>query len=255
MECTSVCCCGNRDAAEINAVITKLENALQYNSVLYGRWLKWGYNSPDRFLQEKRAELWLRTLRRHYRNLVLERDVTLKCADLNRMMKQINDYINLSECGKVISTVKIDETGEAAWIALNPTCVSMEKWEKCVYSTFPALQLTVTKEAAHTILYDLIRTDVFCDVVYDLQKKEYNEDNCRIEYDLLKTETNCSLTYDMFRQAQECGLTYDTIRKAIDCSLTFDTDRDDIMCVLRADGSLLKFTDLEGVDLSCLENN
>lgn len=249
--------CNCRDVDEIYDVLRKLGDYITYQSQLYVRFLKYGYDKENKFLSNQGLKLYKRTLERYMDFLYKGYKPTINCHEVSKIIQQLNLYFNLTNCiASYDRTLTVDETNEAAWAALNPLCVSRNKWEQCMAQTFPTLQLTVTKESPDcNLVYELVKKEIFCDIIFDLQRTTFDDaTRCKIEYNIVKREINCALSYNIYKRAVECGVSYEIIRTALECGLTFSLDRENKVCIITADGGVLTLEELSEIDLSCLEN-
>lgn len=252
--CLDDCTCRNID--EIYDVLRKLGDRITYNSTLYTRHLKYGYDKDNRFLERNGIKLYKRVLERYMDFLHKGYKPTLKCGEISIIDQQLNLLYNIKGCsGTLDKTLNIDTSGEAVWIALNPESVSRMEWEQCMANVFPPLQLTVTNESPNCdLLFELVKTKIFCDIVYDLQRTTFDTTRCKIEYNIVKREINCSLSYAMYKRVVECGVSYEVIRTALECGLTFSLDSDKRVCIITGQGGVLTLEELSEVDLACLND-
>jgi len=151
----------------------------------------------------------------------------------------------------------IDSSGEQAWIAANPYCVSRENWEKYIYQICNDLKFDIrivdfeNIKTKCNIVYDIVREYRNCELDFTIEK---TEQDCRIQYNTLVTRHDCNITYDTFRSLLECGITYNTIATAHDCGITFEIDSENNCPMIVTLTDRVNVCDLEEGETLKLEN-
>lgn len=248
------CNCMFQTKEQVEDVIKRIEAYRHFQSLKYVRNLKYGYNAENTFHERSPLYLYLRTLRRHYEFLALNRPTNLSCKEVSGLFQAVNQIVNLSECSPITDNTA-DVTKDEAWIVLHPDCIPKEKWQRCMGKMFPKLTLTATPltPSCETIVIELLRTDVFCDLVIELQKRDFETEDCVIEFQVLKEILpECNIEFELFKTLAECGISTELIKKVVDCDLQWSVTNEGIPCIIDINGGQLTLKDIDGIDTGCL---
>lgn len=234
----SSCACTFQSPPEIKAVIERIEDSIQKDSMDYYSMQKYGYNLGNTFLtSDRRLKLYLRTLKRHYHQLITCKDTTLNCKSVSTLTKSVNRIINLMPCHKEVPRkLEVDKSNLVSWVVLNPNCVSKERWESCVCGMIPKYTLTVKN------------FEELCNLIFEIKTEIVN---CDLQYALSFKEIDCKIDTSLKKELINCGLSVPLINKAIDCGLTFK-HIDGELGLVGVNGVKLKLTDITGLDTGCL---
>lgn len=238
MSCKAdTCKCTFQTTEEVRQVLQKVEDFLHKESLDYYAFLKFGYNLSNGFLTaDNKLSLYHRTLKRHYYSLVSCGRSTLKCKQVSSLIKSINRVMDTKVVKKQFSTLEVDDSGLNTWIALNPNCVPMERWESCICAMVPQYKLNVTNFKE------------LCEIIVDIQKSVVN---CDINAPITLTYKDCNIEATLAKELIDCGLDVPLINKAIDCGLTFKYIDGEIG-IVGVNGVKISFKDITDMDTSCL---
>lgn len=230
----------------LNQTIYSIKDNLSRLSANAVKSLLYGY-SCDKEAGEKIEVLrsFLTILEKRQRRLALGAE---PCLD-DKQLQSLVERVQIQHCTTGRTDLIVDSSGENAWIAKYPACVSRQKWERLTGNVFNSLKLKIkkekeicdikakffTEEEACDITFEITRELVPCDVLVALSvykevcdlglKVSRTEEECKIDYELLLEETNCDIDYNFYKQLVECNLSYDIIKTVVenDCEFVVDS--------------------------------
>lgn len=189
----------------------------------------------------KMLNIYLRLLEDDYRKLALGGNL---CLTDYKMQSLIEKVRKLTTSCNIIGRrdVTVDESGEDAWIAQNPYCVSRETWEKIAYKVCDAFNITLTStEQVCDLGFEIVRNIIPCDVMvaFSVYEEMCNlgftvtrtEDECQIDFDILVSETNCDINFATYKELISENLTYDVIKTVVVLGMNFEISGDGVQIV------------------------
>lgn len=177
---------------------------------------------------------YLRVLEDEYRKISLGGEPCIDCKDLQTLserVRKLSASCNLDMRRDVI----VDLSGEEAWIAQNPYCVSREDWERLAYIVCAEFKLDIVlTEVGEDCDLDLevTRVEQMCDITFEIIRKiipcdimialSIREEMCDLSLTVTRTEEECELDFNILISEVECDIDLETYIKLVECNLSFD---------------------------------
>lgn len=194
--------------------------------------LHYGYSCDKKAEQKIRTlQSYLKQLESEYYNLAQGGKPCLedyRMQMLAERIRKLTPSCSLSERQDVI----IDESGENAWIADNPTCVSRQKWEKLAATVATCLNLIVesvpfdkkceivmTMDDACQLTFELVKELIPCDVIMAIY---VHKTACELNMKITRTLEECKLDYELLLEQVDCDLTLNDYYRLVECNISFD---------------------------------
>lgn len=242
----SKCCsCFN---PEFNDLISRIETTINGLSSDVTKARLYGFSCDKQAIEKIEVLISLyHVLVEENRNILLGGKPCLDCDDFQRLAEKVRKLTK----AKSTDSLQIDRSNENVWVAQNPTCVSMERWQSFCNKLLCDLKLDVKAKRIREDCFDLkmstdknvcdftfeiVRNLIPCDVVLavsaykqvcDLGLKVCRtKEECKLDFEILKSETNCNLDFKTYATLVDCNLSFDVIKTIYEngCEITFDPE-------------------------------
>ena len=179
------------------------------------------------------------TVLRYYHGMRTKSMLCLCDAEFQRIREKIGRIIDLSMCGRSSETdITYDYSYYNEWVAMNPTCVAYETWEKGLIACNPTFTITVKTEYERTIrtLHAIATNDnskcVIKLLAYANKAKcdskivasVSDPSKCKSELKALVAKHNCDISLSLYSRLLECNLSFKLISTVLDCGGKFALD-------------------------------
>lgn len=218
-----------------------------------------GYSfTPEAELKLETLRSYLKVLDDEYENIILGGKPCLNCNKL-QLLAEKTRLLSLSCDTSDRKDQKTDSSGETAWIAKNPYCVSREKWERLAYKVCGDLKLSLSSvETVCDITFEIIRKLIPCDImvsiaVYKQQcdldlRISRTEEECEIDFEILAEETTVDFDLSTYKTLIANNMSYDVIRTVYENGCTIElNDSAEIMLVTQMRKYAVKDLDFNGI--------
>ena len=181
-----------------------------------------------------------------------------KCLCDNDISQLIDNILGIADISCCSSSDRedliIDESGYEQWAIENPNCLVYDSWEAAFLGicTKFSLEEVFFKEDPK-IIYELSATNIpnkcnlifaisvqndtkiGCDLNYNVIVSE--EKDCKLEYDLMVSQTKCDLSFEVFTEIRKCGVKAEAIIELVKCGLKITPNVEKQSCDIHVDAN------------------
>lgn len=245
VKCDECSDCYTFSLYELRDIMLAIDLAVAEFAEAYTSIINWGFPSKDqaKCITEstvKKLLTYKSSIRRFYDNMRQKAMACLCNAELQGIKEKVSALIDLSRCKtEQVTDIRYDYSEYDKWVAVNPTCVAYDTWERSMIKCNTTFVISVSKiEQPIRTLYAIVKKDkdncVMKLLAYASQAKcnrivspsVNSREKCKAEISALVKKHKCDLSISLYTKLLSCNMSFNLISTILGCGGKFLVDGD-----------------------------